>query len=314
MLINALNPSELADRLPSPQTLDSALAIMRREVSDPQLRDMTEREMRKLYAIDETIAKERRERVLVQAANELATAGKIGDETAKLLSMSDYRDLTEKERNYSSPITMAMLAVSDGVPRDAKGNQLRDANGNLVSMRDFLIDQYQHHNLSHSDFVAQMTKLNSRNAEYAYANDEAIRTFLINNGMGDMLKTGTNNEEAATQLLLFKSAVEKELRRAQRGDQRITPEMEKEVMQKVLTDTVFKDVWGRDPRMMVGVIPEKDLEKAYVMVGAEQVYVSKIDRAVREEIIAGLNQIGEPATEQRIAEEWIAHGKPKKIK
>ncbi|CAB4164961.1 Peptidase M23 [uncultured Caudovirales phage] len=313
--INALTKTDTMNRISTPQTIDNAITIAKNEISDPQLRDATITKLTRLYAVDDQVAREQLERVTSQAANELAATGSISTETAKILPLKVYRELTEKERNYSSPITLAALELSGGQPLDPEGKPFKNADGTVVTLKQYITDQYMVGNLSHSDFIDHMKRARSSAAEYGYADETALKTFMVNNGMGDILAKSGTNDAAAAQVLNFKTAVSEQIRKMRDSGIKIGPEQEQTAMKRVVADTAMLDInWGRDKERIYGTMTPEEQKRTYFVIGKDLVYTNQISEAERKNIIAGIEAQGDDVTERRIVEEWVEMGGLKRKK
>jgi hypothetical protein len=313
--INALTKTDNMNRISTPQTRDNAYTIARREISDPQLREATIAKLTRLYGVDDQIASEQLERVTLQAANELAATGSISTETAKILPLKAYRDLTEKERNYSSPIVLAQLELSGGKPLDSDGKPLKNADGTLVSLNQYITDQYLAGRLSHNDFMDHMKRAKAGATDYGYADETALKTFMVNNGMGTILAKSNTDEAAAAQVLNFKTSVAAELRKMRDTGIKIGPEQEQTAMKRVVANTAMLDInWGRDKERIYGTMTPDEQKRTYFVIGKDLVYANQISEAERRNIIAGLEAAGEEPTERRIVTEWVEMGGLKRKK
>jgi hypothetical protein len=90
-----------------------------------------------------------------------------------------------------------------------------------------------------------------------------------------------------------------------------SPEDLKVMLNEVKMNRVRVKEWGRDPEKPVITLGEKDIGKAYVIVGGKEVNLAEIPSERRAQAIEALKQRNRPVTEQAIAELWVTAGKPK---
>ena len=84
-----------------------------------------------------------------------------------------------------------------------------------------------------------------------------------------------------------------------------------QIVDGTLMDKVFVSRTGWfDREVIAGVAAPEDLTRAYVNVGGQEVRVAQIPANQRAVIASKLQSRGLPVTEQRIAELWVAAGRP----
>ena len=84
-----------------------------------------------------------------------------------------------------------------------------------------------------------------------------------------------------------------------------------QIIDGTLMDKVFVSRTGWfDREVIAGVAAPEDLTRAYVNVGGQEVRVAQIPANQRAVIASKLQSRGLPVTEQRIAELWVAAGRP----
>lgn len=84
-----------------------------------------------------------------------------------------------------------------------------------------------------------------------------------------------------------------------------------QIVDGTLMDKVFVSRTGWfDREVIAGVAAPEDLPRAYVNVGGQEVRVAQIPANQRAVIASKLQSRGLPVTEQRIAELWVAAGRP----
>jgi len=132
---------------------------------------------------------------------------------------------------------------------------------------------------------------------------------------GIIKRTGGKSEGQAEAFYRYRQDIQTRLRAFELttlgGKRKASPEEVDKVIDQVDLDIAAVEVFGGDPRMPVGVMSPAQLTTAYVMVGAEQVLLGAIPTAQRAAIVERLQRRGLPASEQTIAELWVAAGKPK---
>ena len=84
-----------------------------------------------------------------------------------------------------------------------------------------------------------------------------------------------------------------------------------QIIDGTLMDKVFVSRTGWfDREVIAGLAAPEDLTRAYVNVGGQEVRVAQIPASQRAVIASKLQSRGLPVTEQRIAELWVAAGRP----
>jgi hypothetical protein len=91
----------------------------------------------------------------------------------------------------------------------------------------------------------------------------------------------------------------------QQAKRTLTREEKAKLMHEEVDNKVMLDVWGTDPSKPVSTVRGDDMEKAYVMVGEEQVKLSSIPAEDRAQIMRSRMARGLPVTEADIAKTWV---------
>jgi soluble lytic murein transglycosylase len=124
------------------------------------------------------------------------------------------------------------------------------------------------------------------------------------------------NNDALLQYRQFETLVDERVREFEStlGQQRkATTEELQQVIDGVLVDQVFDSggLFGFETQKPVALLDEQSIDRAFVKVGREEIKLSAIPADQRSLIISKLEQRGRQATEQAIAELWVAAGKPR---
>lgn len=95
-----------------------------------------------------------------------------------------------------------------------------------------------------------------------------------------------------------------------KGGKELTADEKQKVIDTVLLDKVYVDEWGSDPQKPLATLAPEELSKAYVRVNGQDVKVSTVPMADRQQIIMALRKNGLPTTEQAIVEVYLRNKKP----
>jgi hypothetical protein len=117
----------------------------------------------------------------------------------------------------------------------------------------------------------------------------------------------SESEKAALGELKYR--IEQRIDREQAGLKRVLTRQEKmQVFTQEMDNKVLVDEWGRDPTKPMILLNDDDLQKAYVTVGGQTVYLKNIPPEDRAAIIEGRQKRGLPVTERDIAQTWLKAG------
>ncbi len=126
--------------------------------------------------------------------------------------------------------------------------------------------------------------------------------------------SGKPDKDELKRFSQFERAVDERVRRFEQSDlagkRKANGEELQRIIDATLLDTARVSEWGRDPLVMTAVMTPDELAKAYVEVEGEEVKLSTIPTSQRALIASKLQARGMPITEQRIAELWVAAGRP----
>lgn len=175
--------------------------------------------------------------------------------------------------------------------------------------------------LSDDDYRKFLLEANApKGARAATFDSDMFENTLIKAGQSKLL---SSKEEADLQSLIsmrdkFKALIDNEQNRT--GKELTRPEkqllldnmlLEQAYTTKAEMINSYGQVFWRDEETKpLYFMPLEDQAKAYVKVGSENVYLSKIPTKRRNRIIENLNDRGERVTELAIAEAWVKAGKP----
>ncbi|MDR0380356.1 MAG: hypothetical protein LBI62_10535 [Candidatus Accumulibacter sp.] len=90
-----------------------------------------------------------------------------------------------------------------------------------------------------------------------------------------------------------------------------SPEVLRDLLDKEKMNIVRADRPGRDPDLPYITLSNEEQNKAYVVVGSEEIKLSSIPSQRRAQIVEALQASGQAVTESEIARLWVKAGKPK---
>ena len=126
--------------------------------------------------------------------------------------------------------------------------------------------------------------------------------------------TGKANDNEVKAFAQFERLVDDRVRQFEatdlQGKRKANSAELQQIIDGTLMDKVFVAELGPDPQAMVGMLAPERMGKAYVNVGGQEVRVAQIPANQRAVIASKLQSRGLPVTEQRIAELWVAAGRP----
>jgi len=131
---------------------------------------------------------------------------------------------------------------------------------------------------------------------------------------GLLPESGKPDKDELRRFSQFERAVDERVRRFEQtdlaGKRKANSEELQRIIDATLLDTVKVSEWGRDPSRTVAVLTPDELENAYVTVDGDDIKLTDIPTSQRALIASKLQARGLPITEQRIAELWVAAGRP----
>lgn len=127
--------------------------------------------------------------------------------------------------------------------------------------------------------------------------------------------TGKANDNEVKAFAQFERLVDDRVRQFEatdlQGKRKANSAELQQIIDGTLMDKVFVSRTGWfDREVIAGVAAPEDLTRAYVNVGGQEVRVAQIPASQRAVIASKLQGRGLPVTEQRIAELWVAAGRP----
>ena len=127
--------------------------------------------------------------------------------------------------------------------------------------------------------------------------------------------TGKANDNEVKAFAQFERLVDDRVRQFEatdlQGKRKANSEELQQIIDGTLMDKVFVSRTGWiDREVIAGLAAPEDLTRAYVNVGGQEVRVAQIPANQRAVIASKLQGRGLPVTEQRIAELWVAAGRP----
>ena len=127
--------------------------------------------------------------------------------------------------------------------------------------------------------------------------------------------TGKANDNEVKAFAQFERLVDDRVRQFEatdlQGKRRANSAELQQIIDGTLMDKVFVSRTGWfDREVIAGLAAPEDLTRAYVNVGGQEVRVAQIPASQRAVIASKLQSRGLPVTEQRIAELWVAAGRP----
>ena len=127
--------------------------------------------------------------------------------------------------------------------------------------------------------------------------------------------TGKANDNEVKAFAQFERLVDDRVRQFEatdlQGKRKANSQELQQIIDGTLMDKVFvsRTAWI-DREVIAGLAAPEDLTRAYVNVGGQEVRVAQIPANQRAVIASKLQSRGLPVTEQRIAELWVAAGRP----
>lgn len=127
--------------------------------------------------------------------------------------------------------------------------------------------------------------------------------------------TGKANDNEVKAFAQFERLVDDRVRQFEatdlQGKRKANSQELQQIIDSTLMDKVFVSRTGWfDREVIAGLAAPEDLTRAYVNVGGQEVRVAQIPANQRAVIASKLQSRGLPVTEQRIAELWVAAGRP----
>ena len=127
--------------------------------------------------------------------------------------------------------------------------------------------------------------------------------------------TGKANDNEVKAFAQFERLVDDRVRQFEatdlQGKRKANSAELQQIIDGTLMDKVFVSRTGWfDREAIAGLAAPEDLTRAYVNVGGQEVRVAQIPASQRAVIASKLQSRGLPVTEQRIAELWVAAGRP----
>ena len=127
--------------------------------------------------------------------------------------------------------------------------------------------------------------------------------------------TGKANDNEVKAFAQFERLVDDRVRQFEatdlQGKRKANSQELQQIIDGTLMDKVFVSRTGWiDREVIAGLAAPEDLTRAYVNVGGQEVRVAQIPANQRAVIASKLQGRGLPVTEQRIAELWVAAGRP----
>lgn len=127
--------------------------------------------------------------------------------------------------------------------------------------------------------------------------------------------TGKANDNEVKAFAQFERLVDDRVRQFEatdlQGKRKANSQELQQIIDGTLMDKVFVSRTGwLDREVIAGLAAPEDLTRAYVNVGGQEVRVAQIPANQRAVIASKLQGRGLPVTEQRIAELWVAAGRP----
>ena len=127
--------------------------------------------------------------------------------------------------------------------------------------------------------------------------------------------TGKANDNEVKAFAQFERLVDDRVRQFEatdlQGKRKANSAELQQIIDGTLMDKVFVSRTGwLDREVIAGLAAPEDLTRAYVNVGGQEVRVAQIPANQRAVIASKLQSRGLPVTEQRIAELWVAAGRP----
>lgn len=127
--------------------------------------------------------------------------------------------------------------------------------------------------------------------------------------------TGKANDNEVKAFAQFERLVDDRVRQFEATDLQGKRKANSQELQQIIDGTLMDKVFVArrgwfDSEVIAGLAAPEDLTRAYVKVGGQEVRVAQIPANQRAVIASKLQSRGLPVTEQRIAELWVAAGRP----
>jgi hypothetical protein len=139
-----------------------------------------------------------------------------------------------------------------------------------------------------------------------------VKDAAIINGL--LPEKGTPDKAQLQKFSQFERAVDDRVRRFEQtdlaGKRKANSQELQLIIDTLVLDTAKVPEWFTDPDIPVAVMSPDQLATAYVLVGTDEVKLTSIPTSQRAVIASKLQARGMPITEQRIAELWVAAGRP----
>ena len=140
--------------------------------------------------------------------------------------------------------------------------------------------------------------------------DSAVR-------MNILPATGKPNDTQTNNFNQFQLALDAKIAAFEAGDlggkRKASQQELKKILQEVEMDKVYKSrtMWPDKSDVPVMTLKPEEMDKAYVTINGEEIYLATIPPAQRAQIIPALKKAGKPVTESNIADYWVRGGKKK---
>ncbi|NYT44605.1 transglycosylase SLT domain-containing protein [Alcaligenaceae bacterium] len=139
-----------------------------------------------------------------------------------------------------------------------------------------------------------------------------VKDAAIINGL--LPEKGTPDKAQLQKFSQFERAVDDRVRRFEQtdlaGKRKANSQELQLIIDTMVLDTAKVPEWFTDPDIPVAVMTPDQLADAYVVVDGDEVKLTSIPTSQRAVIASKLQARGMPITEQRIAELWVAAGRP----
>jgi hypothetical protein len=148
-----------------------------------------------------------------------------------------------------------------------------------------------------------------------YSNAEMVKDSAVR--LGVLPASGKANDTQAKGFNEYQMAIDAKIAAYESGElggkRKASQQELKKILQEVEMDKVYKSRsgWFDKSDVPMATLKRDDMDKAYVSVGNEEIYVATIPPAQRALIIPALRAAGQPITEQNIATYWVRGGKKK---
>lgn len=148
-----------------------------------------------------------------------------------------------------------------------------------------------------------------------YSNAEMVKDSAVR--LGVLPASGKANDTQAKGFNEYQMAIDAKIAAYESGElggkRKASQQELKKILQEVEMDKVYKSRtgWVDKSDVPMATMKKDDMDKAYVIVGNEDIYLSSIPPTQRALIIPALRASGQPITEQNIATYWVRGGKKK---